>query len=302
MKKWILLSLALLLPVSVEAKLKAVATIPVFADLTREVGGERVEVISLSRGNQDPHFLDAKPTFSAELNRADLLIYSGLDLEVGWLPPILVQSRNGKIQPNALGSVNAALGIQVLEIPRVALDRSMGDVHPLGNPHTWLDPRNGKLIAANIYQHLVRLDPEGKAYYEGRLKDFLARADKKIEEWQPIIAGFRGKKIVTYHKSFSYFVAWSGLEVAATIEPKPGIPPSSRHVDELLKQIPIQDVRLIVAESFYPKKVPAFLSEKAAIPYLMLPTETDDQGVQGYLELIDYLVREIQGGLSSRTK
>ncbi|HEX5034704.1 MAG TPA: zinc ABC transporter substrate-binding protein, partial [bacterium] len=208
MKKWILLALALLLPGLAEANLRAVATLPVFADLTREVGGDRVEVIALARGNQDPHFLDAKPTFAAELNRADLLVQGGLDLEIGWLPPLLVQSRNGKIQPNAPGDVNAALGIQVLEVPRVALDRSMGDVHPLGNPHTWLDPRNGKLIAANIYQHLVKIDPEGKAYYEGRLKDFLARLDRKLAEWQPIVAGFQGKKVVTYHKSFSYFVAW----------------------------------------------------------------------------------------------
>ncbi|HKX12346.1 MAG TPA: metal ABC transporter substrate-binding protein, partial [bacterium] len=166
MKKLLLLTLALLTPVLAQAKLKVVATLPVFGDLAREVGGERVEVTSLARGNQDPHFLDAKPTFAAELNRADLLVQGGLDLEVGWLPPLLVQSRNGKIQPNTPGNVNAALGIQVLEIPRTAVDRSMGDVHPLGNPHTWLDPRNGKLVAANIYQHLVKLDPEGQSYYE----------------------------------------------------------------------------------------------------------------------------------------
>jgi len=300
MKKLLLLALALLTPTLAQAKLKVVATLPVFGDLTREVGGDRVEVTSLARGNQDPHFLDAKPTFAAELNRADLLVHGGLDLEIGWLPPLLVQSRNGKIQPNTPGDVNAALGIQVLEIPRVAVDRSMGDVHPLGNPHTWLDPRNGKLIAANIYQHLVKLDPEGKSYYEGRLKDFLARLDRKLADWQPVIDGFRGRKILSYHKSFSYFVAWSGLEVAGTIEPKPGIPPSSRHVDELLKQIPAQDVKLIVAESFYPKKVPAYLADKAGIPYRMLPTDTEDQGVRGYLELIDYLVREIQGALNPK--
>jgi zinc/manganese transport system substrate-binding protein len=302
MKKILLLALALLLPNLAEAKLKVVATLPVFADLAREVGGERIEVTSLARGNQDPHFLDAKPTFAAALNQADLLVHGGLDLEIGWLPPLLVQSRNGKIQPNAPGNVNAALGIQVLEIPRTAVDRSMGDVHPLGNPHTWLDPRNGKLIAANIFQHLVRLDPAGKDYYEARLKDFLARLDNKLAEWQPIIAGFQGKKILSYHKSFTYFFAWSGLVAVGSIEPKPGIPPSSRHVDELLKRIPAEGVQLIVAESFYPKKVPAFLSDKSGIPFLMLPTDTDDQGVRGYLELIDYLVREIQKGLSSRTK
>jgi len=121
-----------------------------------------------------------------------------------------------------------------------------------------------------------------------------------MAEWQSIITGFQGKKIITYHRSFSYFVAWSGLEVVATIEPKPGIPPSSRHVDELLKQIPTDQVSLIVSESFYPKKVTEFLSEKSNVPYLMLPTDTDDQGIQGYLELIDYLVRGIQGALGQK--
>lgn len=300
MKKFLLLCFALLTPSLVQAKLKVVATLPVLGDLTREVGGDRVEVTTLARGNQDPHFLDAKPTFAAALNGADMLVHGGLDLEIGWLPPLLVQSRNGKIQPNTPGDVNTSLGIQVLEVPRTAVDRSMGDVHPLGNPHTWLDPRNGKLIAANIYQHLAKLDPEGQSYYEGRLKDFLSRLDKKIAEWQPITAGFQGQKVLTYHKSFSYFVAWSGLEVAATIEPKPGIPPSSRHVDELLKQIPADKVQLIMAESFYPKKVPAFLAEKANIPYLMLPSDTDDQGIQGYIELIDYLVQGVQGALNKK--
>jgi zinc/manganese transport system substrate-binding protein len=297
MKKFLLLCFALLTPALAEAKLKVVATLPVLADLTHEVGGDRVEITTLARGNQDPHFLDAKPTFAAELNRADMLVHGGLDLEIGWLPPILVQSRNGKVQPNTPGDVNAALGIQALEVPRTAVDRSMGDVHPLGNPHTWLDPRNGKLIAANIFQHLVKLDPEGKSYYEGRLKDFLGRLDRKMAEWQPIIAGFQGKKIITYHKSFTYFVAWSGLEVAATIEPKPGIAPSSRHVDELLKQIPADGIKLIIAESFYPKKVPQYLAEKAGIPNLMLPSDTDEPGAQTYLELIDTLVREIQKNL-----
>ncbi|HCU23542.1 MAG TPA: zinc ABC transporter substrate-binding protein [Deltaproteobacteria bacterium] len=297
MKRLFILALAFFLPCLAQAKLNVVATLPVFASLAEEVGGERVEVTSLARGNQDPHFLDAKPTFVVALSRADLLIEGGLDLEVGWLPAILTQSRNGKIQNGAPGNVNAAQGLKILEVPGTRLDRSMGDVHPLGNPHTWLDPRNAKLIAANIYQHLVKIDPEGKAYYEGRLKDFLGRLDRKIGEWESAAAGFRGKNVLSYHRSFSYFADWTGLNVVDNVESKPGIAPSPKHVEGLLKLIPAEHVKAILGESYYPKKVPIFLSEKTQIPYLVLPTDTDELGVKAYFELIDHLVHEIQAKL-----
>jgi ABC-type metal ion transport system, periplasmic component/surface adhesin len=292
-KRLFLLCTALLLSNHLNAAVNVVATLPVFGALAQEVGGERITVTSLARGNQDPHFLDAKPSYVVALNRADLLIHGGLDLEVGWLPPILVQSRNGKIQPNSPGNVNLAEGLNILEVPKTALDRSMGDVHPLGNPHSWLDPRNAKLMAANIYQHLAKVDPEGKSYYEGRLKDFLSRINQKISEWERQSASFRGKKAITYHKSFNYFAAWTGLDIVDTIESKPGIPPSSKHVDDLIKHIPQEGVKAILVESFYPKKVPQFLSEKAGVPMLLLPTDTDEYGIKTYFELIDYLIREI---------
>lgn len=297
MKKWLLMLTMLLWPALAAAKVQVIATLPVFGALASEIGGERVEVKSLARGNQDPHFLDAKPSYVVALNKADLLIEGGLDLEVGWLPAILVQSRNGKIQPNADGNVNASKGLRILEIPGAKVDRSMGDVHPLGNPHAWLDPRNAKLIAANIFQQLAKLDPEGRPYYEGRLKDFLRRLDRKMAEWEPMLQKIRGKKAISYHKSFSYLADWTGLEIVANIEAKPGIPPSSKHIDSLLKIIPQQGVKAILAESFYPKKVPAYLSEKAGIPYLMLPTNTDEYGIAAYFELIDYLLREIAKAL-----
>lgn len=293
MKKLIFALSMLLFPAWSQAKVNVVATLPVFGALATEIGGDRVEVKSLARGNQDPHFLDAKPSYVVALNKADLLIEGGLDLEVGWLPAILVQSRNGKIQPNTDGNVNASKGLRILEIPGAKVDRSMGDVHPLGNPHAWLDPRNAKLIAANIYQQLSKVDPEGRPYYEGRLKDFLGRLDLKMAEWEPLLGKIRGKRAISYHKSFSYLADWAGLEIVANIEAKPGIPPSSKHIDNLLKIIPQQGVKAILAESFYPKKVPAYLSEKAGIPYLMLPTNTDEYGIVTYFELIDYLLREI---------
>src|SRR5262249_27243252 len=204
------------------------------------------------------------------------------------------QARNPKILPNAPGNVNAAQGLNILEIPKTLVDRSMGDVHPLGNPHAWLDPRNAKLIAANIYQHLAKIDPEGKDYYEGRLKDFLGRLNQKIATWEQDAQSLRGKKVVTYHKSFTYFADWTGLAVVDTVESKPGIPPSAKHIDDLVKVIPQEGVKVIIVEGFYPKKVPEYLSQKAGIPMLQLPTDVGEEGAKDYFDLIDTLIREIK--------
>jgi zinc/manganese transport system substrate-binding protein len=298
MKKFFLILSLLFFSFPVHAKISVVATLPVFASLAREVGGERVEVSSLARPNQDPHFLDAKPSYVVALNRADLLIFGGLDLEVGWLPSILTQARNPKILPGNPGNVNAAQGLSILEIPKTPMDRSFGDVHPLGNPHTWLDPRNAKIIAANIYLHLGQVDPAGDAYYKDRLKAWLAQLDQKIAEWSNA-AGLRGKKVLTYHRSFSYFADWTGLIVAGTSENKPGIPPSSKHVDVLIKLVPQEEVRAVLMEDFYPKKVPQYLAEKTALPLLILPTQTGEAGSATYFELIDSLVHEIEKAVGS---
>ncbi len=288
----------MLLPLNAFAKLNVVATLPVFASLAEEVGGDRISVTSLARGNQDPHFLDAKPSYVVELNKADMLIHGGLELEIGWLPPILVQARNPKILPNNPGNVNAAQGLNILEIPKTLVDRSMGDVHPLGNPHAWLDPRNAKLIAANIFQHLAKIDPEGKSYYEDRLKSFLAKLNQKMSEWNQAAQSIHGKKAITYHKSFSYFADWTGLNVVDTVESKPGIPPSSKHVDDLIKLIPQEGVKAIFVESYYPTKVPQYLSEKTQVPMVVLPTDTGENGITTYLDLIDQIIREVKKAVS----
>ena len=297
MKRYLLIFLAMLFPLSAVAKVNVVATLPVFGALAQEIGGDRINVVSLARANQDPHFLDAKPSYVVELSKADILIQGGLELEVGWLPPIVVQSRNSKILPNSSGNLNTAQGLNILEIPKTLVDRSMGDIHPLGNPHTWLDPRNAKLIAANIYQHLAQIDPEGKDYYEGRLKDFLARFNQKMTEWEGQIASFRGKKVISYHKSFSYFADWTGLVMVDTVESKPGIPPSAKHIDDLIKVIPQEGVKAILIESFYPKKVPLYLGEKTGIPVIDAPTDVGENGVNTYFDLIDTLIREIKKGV-----
>jgi ABC-type Zn uptake system ZnuABC Zn-binding protein ZnuA len=283
-----------LFPLSAFAKLNVVATLPVFGSLAKEVGGDRVSVTSLAKGNRDPHFLDAKPSFAVALNKADMLIEGGLELEIGWLPAVVKQARNSKILPGQPGYVNLAKGINLLEIPKTFVDRSMGDVHPLGNPHTWLDPRNAKIMSANIYQHLVKIDPAGKNYYDDQLKKFIHQMDSKMNQWQTAIASFRGKEVLTFHKSFTYFANWAGLSVVATLEPKPGIPPSSSRVNELLKMIPNHQIKGILVEDFYPKKIPQYLSEKAGIPVVIVPTDTGTEGIQTYFDLIDTLIRDIK--------
>src|SRR4030095_5094258 len=283
-----------LFPFTASAKVNVVATLPVFASLAQEVGGDRVSVTSLARGNQDPHFLDAKPSYAVDLNKADLLIEGGLELEVGWLPPVMVQARNSKILPSEPGHVNLAQGINILEIPKTLVDRSMGDIHPLGNPHAWLDPRNAKIMAANIYQHLIKIDPEGKNYYDERLKSFVGRMNDKMRQWETETAGFRDKDVITFHKSLSYFADWTGLNVVATIKPKPGIPPSSGRVDELLKIIPNYKVKGILVENFYPKKIPEYLAQKANLPMAIVPTDTGEGDIKTYFDLIDSLIREIK--------
>lgn len=297
MKKYFLALLLLFFPLVAHAQLKVVGTLPVFASLAQEIGGDRVQVTSLARGNQDPHFLDAKPSFVVALNKADMLVYGGLDLEVGWLPTLLTQASNDKILPGNLGNVNAAQGLTILEIPKTKMDRSFGDVHPLGNPHAWLDPHNAKLIAANIYQHLVQLDPEGKSYYENRLKAFLGKLNQKMIQWESILTQLRGKKVLTYHRSFTYLAHWTGMEIVDTVESKPGIAPSSKHVDDLIKLIPAEQVKAILVESFYPQKVPKFLSEKTNIPMLIIPSDTGELGIQNYIQLIDYILAELQKAL-----
>jgi ABC-type Zn uptake system ZnuABC Zn-binding protein ZnuA len=294
MKRFLFLMLYFLYPLNGFAQLHVVATLPVYASLAKEVGGDRIEVKTLAPPNQDPHFLDAKPSYAVDLNKADLLIEGGLELEVGWLPPVVVQSRNSKILRSSPGNVNLAEGINVLEVPKTMVDRSLGDIHPLGNPHAWLDPRNVKVMAANIYQHLVKVDPEGKTYYEDRLKNFLGRLNAAMAKWTTEIQSFKGKDAITFHKSFSYFADWTGLNVVATIEPKPGIPPSSGRVDELLRLMPNYQVKVILVENFYPKKIPEYLSEKANIPMVIVPTDTGEVGTATYFDLIETLIQDIQ--------
>ena len=237
------------------------------------MGGDRVEMVSLGKGYQDPHFVEPKPSLMVELNKADLLVYVGLDLEIGWLPPLVLGSRNPKIQTGELGSLDCSRAIPVLDIPSTKVDRSMGDIHPQGNPHYWIPPSNAKIIAKEIAARLGQIDPGGAATYQKRLADFNSRIDAAEKSWQPLVAKVRGEKIVTYHKSWTYVSAWLGMEEVGYLEPKPGIPPDPQHLLNLIQTMRAQGAKRLLVEDFYNRNTAQLVASKAGAKMLTLPTD-----------------------------
>ncbi|MBI2487069.1 MAG: zinc ABC transporter substrate-binding protein [Deltaproteobacteria bacterium] len=285
------------------AKVKIVSSVPNFGDIAEEIGGDKVEVKSLSKGYQDPHFVDAKPSLILSLNRADLLLYTGLELELGWLPPLITGARNSKILTGNIGNLDCSTLIpNILEMPTTKVDRSMGDIHPGGNPHYMLDPRNGIPIAKGIADRLKEIDPENASFYDERLGDFVRRLNEKIKEWDEKLVPYKETEIVTYHKSWVYFSDWAGFEEVGYVEPKPGIPPSPSYVAELIRKLQKDKIRLIIAESYYPQKVPALIAEKTGASFLVLPSSVGvREGINTYFDLFDAIVGEVTSKLASIT-
>src|SRR5215813_9475249 len=235
----------------VHAALNVVATTEDLAALAREVGGDKIKVEALARGYQDPHFVEAKPSFILKLHSADLLVVVGRELEIGWLPPLVTQSRNAKIQPGADGYIDASLNVKILEIPTGQITRAMGDVHPLGNPHYWLDPDNGRRIAKGIAGKLSELDPPDAAYFQQRFQDFDKRLTTAVKGWDAEMVPFRGTKVVTYHNSFTNFAKHFHLDVIGYVEPRPRIPPTPSHTIELIGLMKRENCRLVLVEPYF---------------------------------------------------
>ncbi|NIP37571.1 MAG: zinc ABC transporter solute-binding protein [Candidatus Dadabacteria bacterium] len=284
------------------ARVKVVATIPDFGSIAKEIGGDKVKVKTIIKGYQNPHFVDAKPNYILWLNKADLLIYNGLDLEIGWLPILITGSRNSKITSmDSVGHLNASTLIpNILEKPKVKVDRSMGDVHPGGNSHYNLDPRNGIYIAQGIADRLKMIDPDNSSFYEANLQEFSAELLENIKIWESKIKPYEGAKIVTYHKSWTYFSDWAGFSEFGYIEPKPGIPPSPSHVADLIKKMKEMNLNMVLSESFYPKKTASLVAEKTGSTLLVLPTMVGgSEGVNTYFELFDKLVGDITSAVKN---
>jgi zinc/manganese transport system substrate-binding protein len=276
------------------AALNVVSSIPTLGSLAKEVGGDRVHVESLAKGYQDPHFVEPKPNLMLVLNRADLLLYVGLELEIGWLPPLVLGSRNPKIQQGEMGNLDCSRSIPVLDIPTTKIDRSMGDIHPQGNPHYWLPPSNARIIAREIAARLVQIDPEGKPAYDKNLASFLSRVDAKEKQWAPLAAKMKGARIATYHKSWTYVSHWLGMVEIGYVEPKPGIPPDPSHLVRLINVMRAEKARLLLMEDFYNKSTAQLVAEKAGAKLLILPTDVGARPeIKTWFDLVQDVLREL---------
>jgi len=279
-------------PALAQGKLTVVATTEDLASIGREIGGDRITIEAMARGYQDPHFVEAKPSFILKLQKADLLIVVGRELEIGWLPPLITQSRNAKIQVGAEGYLDASLQAVILEIPTGQITRAMGDVHPLGNPHYWMDPENGKRVAKEIADKLIQFRPNDRAYFEQRLASFNGRIDESEKRWLAQMAPYKGTKMVTYHRSFPNFAERFGLDIVGYVEPRPGIPPTPQHTLDLINEMKRMNVKLVLVEPYFDLKTPNAIGRETGAEVLVMPPSVGGvKDVTDYFQLFDYDIK-----------
>lgn len=282
------------------AALRVVATTQDLEAIVREVAGDKVETESLAKGYQDPHFVEAKPSFILRLNKADLLVVVGRELEIGWLPPLITQSRNQKIQPGAQGYLDASLTAKILDLPTGQITRAMGDVHPQGNPHYWLDADNGRRIAKAIQAKLSQLDSANATVYAQREADFERRLAEAEQRWKAAIAPYKGLKVVTYHRSWPNFADEFGLDVVGYVEPKPGIPPSPSHSLELIQAMKKDNVKIIIVEPYFDPKTPNSIAAQTGAQVVTLaPSVGGEKEVTDYFKLFDYDIGKLVAAIKA---
>jgi len=300
----LLLVLVLALPVGAfaQGKLNVVTTTEDLGSLAREVGGDKVSVTALAKGYQDPHFVDPKPSFILAVSRADVLIVVGRELEIGWLPPLLTSSRNGKIQLGGKGYLDASTNVRILEIPTGQITRAMGDVHPLGNPHYWLEPGNGRRIAQAIRDKLTEVSPANASYFAQRYGDFDMRLSAAEKRWDATLAPYKGTKLVTFHRSWPNFMERWGLDVIGYVEPKPGIPPSPQHSLEVIDAMKQQGAKLIIVEPYFDLKTPQSIAAQVGGKVLVLaPSVGGTKEATDYIQLFEYDVTQLAAAFKQLT-
>jgi zinc/manganese transport system substrate-binding protein len=275
------------------AALKVVTSTPDLASLAKEIGGSNIEVTSLALSTQDPHFVDAKPHLALQLAKADLLIALGLDLEIGWLPTLQTGSRNGKVQVGADGFLDCSQFVKVLEVPKTKVDRSMGDIHPYGNPHYMFDPRQVARVSKGIADKLAALDPSHADDYRKNALAFIKKLGKATKGWESSLAKAKGQKVVAYHKSFAYMATWIGLDVVEHIEPRPGIPPNPHHVSHVIDMVKQNGVKLILQEAYYPGKTSELIAQKTGATLVKIPGAPNFKAGESYITHMDKIVKSI---------
>lgn len=283
------------------AKLQVVTTTEDLAALTREVGGEHVDVWSIAKGYQDPHFVEAKPSHLLKLKRADLFVQVGLELEAAWAPSLLTNARNTNILPGNSGFLNASEGCDILQKPDGPVDRSQGDVHPLGNPHYWTDPENGRQVARNIARRLSELDPDSRTEFASNLGRFEVALDRKLEEWRKLATPLRGVRAVTYHNSWPNFAKRFAIEIVNYVEPRPGVPPSPAHLRRLIEQIRKENIPLILMETYWDPKIPEKTAREGGAALVIFPASVGGEPhLRTYFDLFDNNLKKLVEALRSR--
>jgi len=285
------------LAISASAKLNVVATLPDFGSLAREIGGDKVDVVVLAKATEDPHFVDARPSFVVSMRNADVLIDGGAELEIGWLPPLLQNARNPKIEIGKPGRVEASAGVRLMNVP-TNVTRAAGDVHALGNPHFTVDPIIAKAIAQHIAQSFSTVDAANAAVYDANYKKFEATINAKLQEWGAALLPFKGQNVVAYHDSWVYFAHRFGLNIDIFLEPKPGIPPSPSHLTEVIAQMKAQKIKVILVEPFHDRRI----AEKVAsatgakvVDFAQFPGGLP--GTDNYVKLIGTLISRLAAAL-----
>lgn len=277
------------------AKLKVVTTTQDLAAIARAVGGPHIEAESLTSGNANPHFAEAKPSMIRKAFGADLLLVIGAEMEAGWLPPLLQSARNARIQPGAAGYLSLADSIALLDKRGGAVSRAEGDVHAQGNPHYWLDPRNGVRMAQAIATRLAQIDGAHAQDYRANAQAFAVDVERRYAQWQLALAPLKGKPVITYHTSLAYFAAAFGLRVVSQVEPKPGIPPDAAHLRQLLATIQRERVQLLLMEPYYERRSADYLAKEAGIKLALLPTSVGARpDISDYGQLFDAMVAAIR--------
>jgi len=270
-------------------KINVITATQDLASIGAEIGGDRITIESIAKGYQDPHFVEPKPSFLIKLQKADLLVLVGLQLEIGWLPPLITQSGNSKIQPSNAGYLDMSQFCQILEIPTTQVTRAMGDVHPLGNPHYWLNPENGRRIAKAYQTKLSEMRPADTAFFAQRYADFDKRLTDAVKRWDAQMAPYRGRKVVTYHRSWPNFCERFGLVVIDYVEPKPGIPPTPSHTLEVINTMKRENIKLILVEPYFDLRTPNSIAQAVGGQVVvLLPSVGGVKEVNDYFQLFDY--------------
>lgn len=305
MKKIMLVILALSTVLSVslraDSKIKVVTSLPDLKSITEELGGDHVDVFAIATGFQNPHFVDPKPSYILKLSDADMFVTVGLDLETGWVPPLLNSARNSKIMKGGEGYVDASVHVPLLQMP-TSVNRGEGDIHIYGNPHYWLDPLRGKDIAQAIYEGLARIAPQHQAEFEKNLISFNAKIDGKTKEWITKMAPYKGSKIIAYHNEWVYFEQRFGLEIVDFLEPKPGIPPSPGQLAKVIAEMKRQDMKVIISSPYFTTESADLVARQTGGEVVVLATSVGaEEHIKNYFDLFEYDIRQMVEALGKHS-